>query len=443
VSSKKIAKHSPAPADCRGRYKSNQFEEHVNHSSDMPAGAGQCIECGEKSREHGARIAMLTGGKDRHYSLDLAGSLLSMGIRMDFIGSDEHIAPELSDNDRVRFLNLRRSTRQNSTVLSKIGIVCSYYAKLLRYAAFTDARLFHILWNNKFDVFDRTLLMLYYKLLGKRIAFTAHNVNAGTRDGNDSWLNRMTLKMQYRLCNHIFVHTEKMKAQLTSDFGVHKSRVSVIPHGINNKIPTTDLNTTDAKRHFGIKDGEKTLLLFGNLAPYKGLEYLMTAFIELSKKSADYRLIIAGRSKASGDYWSRIKGMISASGLEGRIIQHIQFIPDGQMEFYFKAADVLVLPYTHIFQSGVLFLGYSFGLPVIASDVGALKEEIIEGRTGFVCRPQDSTDLAETIERYFASDLYRNLEARRQSIREYAKECYSWTKAASITASVYAKLLEN
>ena len=71
-----------------------------------------------------------------------------------------------------------------------------------------------------------------------------------------------------------------------------------------------------------------------------------------------------------------------------------EYIPDDETELYFKAADVLVLPYRHIYQSGVLFLGYSFGLPVLAADVGALKEEIVEGKTGFVFKPEDSVDLA-------------------------------------------------
>ena len=89
------------------------------------------------------------------------------------------------------------------------------------------------------------------------------------------------------------------------------------------------------------------------------------------------------------------------------------YIPDDETEVYFKAADVLVLPYRHIYQSGVLFLGYSFGLPVLAADVGSLKDEIIEGKTGFVFRPEDPVDLAKTIEQYFASDLFTNLSSRR------------------------------
>ena len=125
------------------------------------------------------------------------------------------------------------------------------------------------------------------------------------------------------------------------------------------------------------------------------------------------------------------------------MIERIEYIPDDETEIYFKAADVLMLPYAHVFQSGVLFLGYSFGLPVIAADVGSLKDEIIEGQTGFVFCPRDSVDLATTIRRYFESDLYRDLAARRAVIQAYANERYSWSKVATITTAVYSKLLQN
>src|SRR5208337_1565687 len=97
-----------------------------------------------------------------------------------------------------------------------------------------------------------------------------------------------------------------------------------------------------------------------------------------------------------------------------RVLLRADFIPDEETEVYFKAADVLVLPYRHIYQSGVLFLGYSFGLPVVAADVGSLKDDIVEGNTGFVFRPEDPVDLARTIQRYFASDLFADLKSRRQ-----------------------------
>ncbi len=66
--------------------------------------------------------------------------------------------------------------------------------------------------------------MLYYKMLGKKIVFTAHNINAGLRDSSDSAWNRWTLKIQYHLSDHIFVHTEKMKHELMKDFKVGEKR---------------------------------------------------------------------------------------------------------------------------------------------------------------------------------------------------------------------------
>ena len=316
-----------------------------------------------------------------------------------------------------------------------------YYAKLIRYAATAKPRIFHILWNNKFESFDRTLLMLYYRFLGKKIVLTAHNVNAGRRDSKDTLLNRLTLRIQYRLADHIFVHTEKMKRELIEEFGVQESRVTVIPFGINNAVPNTRLTPAEARQRLGIRDGEKTILFFGNITPYKGLEYLIAAFQQILARREDYRLIIAGRPNNCERYWSAIREAIREDVQRGRVLLRADFIPDDETEVYFKAADVLVLPYRHIYQSGVLFLGHSFGLPVLAADVGSLKDEIVEGKTGFVFRPEDPVDLAKAIERYFASDLYADLNSRRQEIRDYATERHSWDVVGQMTMRVYAGLL--
>ncbi len=232
-----------------------------------------------------------------------------------------------------------------------------------------------------------------------------------------------------------------MKGELLSEFGIPAEKVGVIPFGINNTVPNTSVSVEEAKRHLGIESTDKTLLFFGNIAPYKGLEYLLESFAELSKKDGSYRLIIAGRPKGSQEYWNKLHSTIVQSAARDRIVDKIHYVPDAETEWYFKAADVLILPYTHIFQSGVLFLGYSFGLPAIAADVGSLKEEIVEGRTGFIFQPRDSTDLAKTIDKYFASDLFRELGKRRAEIREYANNRYSWSKVTKITKAVYADLL--
>ncbi len=387
-------------------------------------------------------VALLTGGFDKHYTFGLAVALASRGVRLDVVGGDDVDSPEMHNTPELNFLNLRGS-KQETSLIAKISRVLVYYARLIRYAVVAEPRIFHVLWNNKFESFDRTFLMLYYKLLGKKLVFTAHNVNAGKRDANDTPLNRSTLKVQYRLSDHIFVHTEQMKRELTREFGIDEGAVSVIPYGINNSVPDAGLSPAEAKKQLGLSGREKTMLFFGMIRPYKGLEYLVRAFQQLAANHPEYRLIIAGQPiKGTELYLSEIQSAIDNDPHRNQVIQKIRYIPDEETELYFKAADIAVLPYTHIFQSGVLFLSYSFGLPVIATDVGSLRDDIVAGETGYVCKPRDAVDLAEAIETYFESDLFKNLDHRREAIRDFASAKHSWDIVGEITENVYARLLE-
>jgi D-inositol-3-phosphate glycosyltransferase len=389
-------------------------------------------------------VSLLTGGIDRPYVFGLTNALSSIGVTVDLIGSDELDEPDLHNKPGVRFLNLRGDQRPNAGPFAKIYRILAYYSRLILYAATAKPRIFHILWNNKFEMFDRTLLMLYYRLLGKAVVLTAHNVNKLKRDSADTALNRLTLRIQYRLAHHIFVHTPKMKSELLEEFGVPPGRVTVIPFGINNSVPNTNLSTGEAKKRLGIHENHKTLLFFGRIKPYKGLEFLIPAFQEIIRGASDYRLIIAGQLEMPSDsYWESIQKEIQKYVVTGQIIPRFEFIPDSEIEVYFKAADALVLPYKEIFQSGVIFLGYNFGLPVLAADVGSLNEDIVEGATGFVFRPGDPIDLARAIERYFASDLFAELEKHRREIRVFAMKRHSWEVVSELTTGIYASLLRS
>ena len=387
-------------------------------------------------------VALLTGGIDRPYVFGLSRALASRGVSMDVIGSDELDGPEMHVTPGLNFLNLRGDQTESASFAKKSLRVLTYYARLLSYAPTAKPKIFHILWNNRFLFFDRTLLMLYYKLMGKKIAFTAHNVNAARRDSTDSLINRLTLKIQYHLCDHIFVHTEKMKDELVRDFRVGEQSVTVVPFGINNAVPHTALTIQQAKQRLNIEEGTKTVLFFGRIGPYKGLELLVSAFQRIAKTNPQYRLLIVGKpKKGAEEYLNAIQKTICEDIPAGRVIQKIDFIPDEDTELYFKAADVLVLPYTRAFQSGVLFLGYSFGLPVIASDVACFGDDIVEGRTGFLFQPGDAAGLATTIENYFQSDLFRSLSDYRPRIVDYALSRHSWDKVSEITTDVYSAFL--
>jgi glycosyltransferase involved in cell wall biosynthesis len=388
-------------------------------------------------------VALLTGGFDRPYAYGLAMALIAKGVRLDVIGSEFVDSPEMHTTPGLQFFDLWPAQSAKKTAFSKLSRVLKHYARLIRYTAVAEPKIFHILWNSKVQFFDRTLLMLYYRAMGKKVALTAHNVNQARRDGNDSILNRMTLKMQYSLTGHIFVHTQKMRDELVSEFGVRDHRITVIRHPINDAFPDTDLTPAEAKRRLGLRDDEKAILCFGRIKPYKGIEHLVAAFQKLVERDASYRLIIAGDAeKGNEGYLNQIKQMIPSELERGQIILKVQVIPDEDIELYLKAADVMALPYNEIFQSGVLFLGYSFGLPAIATDVGSFREEIVEGRTGFLCRPADPTDLAKAIETYFGSDLYLDLGRTREKIKTHAHTHHSWAAVAELTRNAYAKLAE-
>jgi len=387
-------------------------------------------------------VGLLTGGQDKPYALGLAMSLASRGIWLDFIGSDELDCPELHATAKLSFLNLRGNMSSDVPLSEKSRRILLYYFRLLSYVATARPKVLHVLWNNRFEYFDRTLLMAFYRIIGKRIVLTAHNVNIRKRDKTDTLLNRLTLRIQYRLCSHIFVHTEKMKVELTNEFGVQASDVSVIPFGINETVPNTELTSAQAKRRLGISEDDKTILFFGRIGRYKGLEFLVEAFQKLAEQDTRYHLIVVGKPKGGcEEYVESTLRTIRAGEYRNRVIQKIEFVPDEDTEIYFKAADILALPYTDIFQSGLIFLAYNFGLPVVATDVGSFREEVIEGSTGFICKPRDPAALQEAFERYFESDLFKNLSNIRQKIREHGRTRHSWDVVGEMTRKVYVKVV--
>lgn len=393
-------------------------------------------------KEKSLKVSLLTGGGDKPYALGLLDALVSKGMIVDFIGSDELGTAEIVHHENVNFLNLRGSQNPDVSVLQKCARVSRYYLRLLQYAATTDSGLFHILWTNRFPLLDRVILNFYYKFLGKRLILTAHNVNEKERDGGDGLFNRLTLRTLYTLMDHIFVHTNKMKDQLNKEFNVKEAKVSVIPFGINNTVPSSELTKSEARDRLQLDERHKVMLFFGNIAPYKGLDSAIDALGRLKVKDDSYRLVIAGQVKGCQEYWNLIERAIEDRHLGEHVIKKIEHIPDEIVEVYFKAADVLILPYKFIYQSGVLFLSYNFGLPVIATDVGSLSEDILEGKTGMICRAGDSTELANTIDRYFDSRLFRDSENARMDIQVFGNSNYSWQEVAKIIHPVYDSMMK-
>jgi D-inositol-3-phosphate glycosyltransferase len=389
-------------------------------------------------------VSIFTGGGDWHYAIPLVQSLARRQLSVEVVGSD-HLAsvPKLSAGN-VSIHNLHGDNGPGASLGKKIRRTAALYLRMIRYATRTNASLFHILWLSSFPIIDAVILLPYFRLLGKRLVFTAHNIDAGERDGRSLLTTRWKLRLIYRLMDHIFVHTGTMKRQLEEDFGVAPAKVTVIPFGLNTVVPDSNLTRCSAREKLGLSSSEHIILFFGNITAYKGLEYLLEAFALVERRgSIRPRLIIAGRVKdrRSKRYYQDLVALMSRLGIGPRVISHVEFIPDVEVEAYFKAADVCVLPYTTVFQTGVLFLAYRFGLPAIATDVGAIREDLIEGRTGLICQPRDAEHLADTLEEYFSSEMYRDLDHTRGDIRRLATERYSWDGIAHTTQGVYEALM--
>jgi len=387
------------------------------------------------------KVSLLTGGSDTHFALSLAAALISKGINMDFIGGDDMQKSNIFKKENVNYLNFCGKPDIYAPLKNKVARVLKYYFKLVKYAFCSDSKLFHILWLNKFVYFDRTLLNIYYKLLGKKLVFTAHNVNRAKYEERDTWTNRLTLKFMYKIVDHIIVHTDKMKLQLIKDFNIRENKVTIVPFGVYDFVYQSELTATQAKKELNLHGSDKILLFFGRITPQKGLDYLILALARLKEKYGDFKLLIAGRVDIEKGYWENIQKMIDEYNLTEHVLEKIEFIPDEDIEVYFKAADVLILPYRDISQSGPLFMAYKFGLPVIATDVGSFKVDIIEGETGFICCSRDPQDLANKIDLYFQSDLFKHLEVNRNKIIEYANEKYSWEKSGEKIYTLYKNLL--
>ena len=387
------------------------------------------------------KVSLLNAPDFKSYSLSMLQALALKGVRIDLIGNADIGTAKVVGDKNVNYLNLRGDENPAASTIRKLNRILKYYFRLVIYAATTDSSLFHMQAHNKIWLLDRTILNIYYKILGKKLVFTAHNIDARQRDGGNTLLNRISLKILYHLMDHIFVHTEKMKAQLLHDFKINDAKITIIPHGILDTVPITNLTRSEARAKLKLGTQEKVLLFFGNIAPYKGLEYLLHALEHLRATDESYRLVIAGRIKKCQSYWEDIERIIEDRNLSNSIIKQIRFINDDEVEVFFKASDLLILPYRFIFQSGLPFLSYSFGLPVIVTDAGSLSEVVVEGKTGMICRKEDSVDLAEKIQKYYGSELFINLEENMKAITDYGNENYSWEGISSTICAVYASLI--
>lgn len=154
-----------------------------------------------------------------------------------------------------------------------------------------------------------------------------------------------------------------------------------------------------AIEELGLPKDKKYLLFFGFIRTYKGLDLLIEALAELS---SDIHLIIAGEVYGS---FEKYQQLVDALNLGERIHLFNDYISDDEVRTYFSAADVCMLPYKGATQSGITAISHHFDLPIIATDVGGLKEKIRHNETGLIVKKPNGCLIASEVNNYFSNGL--------------------------------------
>ena len=206
---------------------------------------------------------------------------------------------------------------------------------------------------------------------------------------------------------------------------VPDAKYITLPHPLYSHFGEA-IDRDTAIRDLGLDPARKTLLFFGLIREYKGLDILLEAFRGLGD---DYQLIIAGEPYGNdGKYAALIESLPG----KDRIKYFPKYIKDSEVKRYFSAADVSVLPYRSATQSGISSVSYHFEVPLIVTDVGGLKETIGDRGTGLVAPEATPEAIKKEILRYFSDSAIA--ASCREAIRK-EKERLSWNKfCLSLTA---------
>ena len=253
---------------------------------------------------------------------------------------------------------------------------------------------------------------------------------------------------QRRLYEHfdaVVVHSQHGRARLVDELGVDERRVRVIPHGAFAHLAGADSTTPgNAAAAQSVpppasvpaaptqpapppfQTDAPVVLCFGLMRPYKGIEDLLKAW----------------RGIQGAELWVVGMPRMDISALQATAPASVRFVPrfvtDAELPAYFMRADLVVLPYREIDQSGVLFTALAFGKPLLLSDVGGFPEVAATGAAR-TFPAGDARALRDALRELLADpDALSQLGQR---ARDAAAGPYSWDEIGRRTLALYEQLL--
>jgi len=191
----------------------------------------------------------------------------------------------------------------------------------------------------------------------------------------------------------------------------------VLPHPLYD-IYGELIDKKQAKRSLNFDETDRTMLFFGFIRKYKGLDLLLQAMAYPKIRKLNVKLIIAGEYYLNAQPYINL---IKELNIESYIVQHTNFIPSSEIYRYYSAADIVVLPYKEATQSGIAQIGFYFEKPMIVTRVGGLPEFIKHEYTGLVAEPNVDS-IVDSIAHYFEEKLEQQFT---QAIQKERKK-YEW-----------------
>jgi glycosyltransferase involved in cell wall biosynthesis len=366
-----------------------------------------------------------------HYAYNLSTALAQRGHDVTLVtASGYELDGRTTSPSGVRVMDIvGRLERRAGAWFRKVGALVDAFA-VTRLVRRLRADVVHLHCTNQIALAYLILL----RSTGIPVVFTAHVVTPHERSAVQDTIHRWT----HRLSRLLIAHSDFDRNRLVEEGGVRPERVVVLPHGEYGFFaPETGLvDRTVARRELGIASDADVALFFGYIREYKGLDVLLESWPAVLASRPQARLLIAGDPvqlpPGRRQELERVATQVGA-------IHRLEYVPFSEVSRYFAASDVLVLPYRHVSQSGVLFLALALGLPVIATRVGALPEVLTDGESGLLVTPGSSAELARALSTLLGDAALRSRLAA--GGRAVAAQ-YTWPSIAEGTESVFRSLID-
>jgi len=246
-------------------------------------------------------------------------------------------------------------------------------------------------WMPFFGPAYATIGKLIKRSTNTKITYLVENYISHENRWFDKFSSKHTLNQaDYYICQSDFVYNQIAEVHKTKK--IFKTTLSVFDcYNLNT------YNQQSAREFLGIKT-KKVVMFFGLIRRYKGLDKLILAFNDIEKQHPDLTLLIVGECYEDISYY---ENLIAQEGIKDKTILVDKFIANEDVEPYFKAADMVVLPYNSASQSGILMMAYGFNVPAIVNNVGGLPELIVEGKTGTVIPDNTPAEITKGVDQMY------------------------------------------